>query len=164
MKHCIAGISAGVIALTIATSASASTASQREYKRGYADCAAGRWDDNQHGASYKKGCRAAEDKRDASGRGAAASHQAAPAAEQARSKAGGAYFAAGEVATIGGSASDAVDAIVLFDGLGRGGAVGRVGNGRLMTVDNCDGDWCHVRTFSGASAAGWIEKRYLRRK
>jgi hypothetical protein len=73
MKHCIAGISAGVIALTIATSASASTASQREYKRGYADCAAGRWDENQHGDSYKRGCRAAEDKRDAAGAGATAS-------------------------------------------------------------------------------------------
>ncbi len=55
----------------IATGAFASTASQREYKRGYADCAAGRWDENQHGASSKEGCRAAEDKRDAGGAGAA---------------------------------------------------------------------------------------------
>jgi hypothetical protein len=62
MRHVIAA-AAGVIALTIATGASASTASQREYKRGYADCAAGRWDENQHGDSYKRGCRAAEDKR-----------------------------------------------------------------------------------------------------
>jgi hypothetical protein len=41
--------------------ANASAASQREYKRGYDDCAAGRYDQNQHGASHKKGCRAAED-------------------------------------------------------------------------------------------------------
>jgi hypothetical protein len=53
---------AGALAIALATPASASTASQREYKRGYADCAAGRYDQNQHGASYKKGCRAAEDK------------------------------------------------------------------------------------------------------
>lgn len=48
--------------LTFATGASALTASQREYKRGYADCSAGKYDQDQHGASYKKGCRAAEDK------------------------------------------------------------------------------------------------------
>jgi hypothetical protein len=73
MKFVIA-VAVSAVALTIAASASASTASQREYKRGYADCAAGKWDDNQHGESYKKGCRAAEDKRDAAG-------GAAPAAE-----------------------------------------------------------------------------------
>ena len=67
MKLCFAAVSAAVIALTVATSVSASTASQREYKRGYADCLAGRWDDNQHGASYKSGCRAAEDKKKAGG-------------------------------------------------------------------------------------------------
>lgn len=39
----------------------ASTASEREYQRGYHDCAQGRYDQNQHGESYKKGCRAAED-------------------------------------------------------------------------------------------------------
>lgn len=65
-----------ILVLTVATGAAASTASQREYKRGYADCAAGRWDENQHGESYKKGCRAAEDKRDA---GAAAATEGAPA-------------------------------------------------------------------------------------
>ncbi len=43
-------------------SAPASTVAQREYKRGYNDCLAGRWDENQHGESYKRGCRAAEDK------------------------------------------------------------------------------------------------------
>jgi hypothetical protein len=66
MKYVIA-VAVSAVALAIAASASASTASQREYKRGYADCAAGKWDDNQHGESYKKGCRAAEDKRDAAG-------------------------------------------------------------------------------------------------
>jgi hypothetical protein len=39
----------------------ASTASEREYQRGYNDCLHGRYDQNQHGESYKKGCRAAED-------------------------------------------------------------------------------------------------------
>jgi len=39
-----------------------------------------------------------------------------------------------------------------------------VGNGRLMTVDNCEGDWCHVRTTTGSSTAGWVESRYLRSK
>lgn len=74
--RCFGAASACV--LVFATGAWASSASQREYKRGYADCAAGRWDDNQHGASYKEGCRAAEDKRDA---GAAATEptKAAPA-------------------------------------------------------------------------------------
>lgn len=48
-------------ALTVATQASASSVSQREYKRGYNDCLQGKYDQNQHGASYKRGCRAAED-------------------------------------------------------------------------------------------------------
>jgi hypothetical protein len=39
----------------------ASTASEREYQRGYNDCSQGRYDQDQHGESYKKGCRAAED-------------------------------------------------------------------------------------------------------
>jgi hypothetical protein len=58
--------------------ASASTASQREYKRGYADCAAGRWDQDQHGASYKEGCAAAEAKRDAGGAAPAVGASTAP--------------------------------------------------------------------------------------
>jgi len=67
MKHRIVA-AAAVIALTLAgAGASASTASQREYKRGYADCTAGRWDENQHGESYKRGCRAAEDQRAGAG-------------------------------------------------------------------------------------------------
>jgi hypothetical protein len=39
----------------------ASTASEREYQRGYNDCSQGRYDQDRHGESYKKGCRAAED-------------------------------------------------------------------------------------------------------
>jgi hypothetical protein len=44
-----------------APAALASSASEREYQRGYNDCSQGRYDQNQHGESYKKGCRAAED-------------------------------------------------------------------------------------------------------
>jgi hypothetical protein len=77
---------------------------------------------------------------------------------------GAATFSAGQTVAIGGARSDAVDAVDLRDGPGRGGVVGRVGNGRLMTVDNCEGDWCHVRTTTGNAAAGWIESRYLRSK
>ncbi len=75
-----------------------------------------------------------------------------------------ASFSAGQTVAIGGARSDAVDAIELRDGPGRGGIAGRVGNGRLMTVDNCEGDWCHVRTMTGSAAAGWVEARYLRSK
>lgn len=67
------------LALFFAASAFASTASQREYKRGYADCTAGKWDENQHGESYKKGCRAAEDKRNAAGGAASAAEGSAAA-------------------------------------------------------------------------------------
>jgi hypothetical protein len=77
---------------------------------------------------------------------------------------GAASFSAGQTVAIGGARSDAVDAVELRDGPGRGGVVGRVGNNRLMTVDNCEGDWCHVRTMTGSSAAGWVESRYLRSK
>ena len=78
---------------------SASTASQREYKRGYADCIAGRWDENQHGASYKKGCRAAEGKRGAGGSAAAtdaASGSPAAMLDKCRARAASAYKASGE--------------------------------------------------------------------
>lgn len=47
--------------LTFVGVANASSVSQREYKRGYNDCLKGQYDQNQHGASYKRGCRAAED-------------------------------------------------------------------------------------------------------
>ncbi len=78
MKFKIVSI-VSVLALTAATGAWASTASQREFKRGYADCAAGRWDQDQHGESYKKGCRAAEDKQKAGGTEAPAAAEQKPA-------------------------------------------------------------------------------------
>jgi hypothetical protein len=75
------------LALAIAGAASASSASQREYKRGYADCSAGRYDQDQHGDSYKKGCRAAEDKKGGSGGSAAAPADASlPASTSAAAK------------------------------------------------------------------------------
>jgi hypothetical protein len=84
MKHRIVA-AAAVIALTFAgASASASTASQREYKRGYADCKAGRWDENQHGESYKRGCRAAEDQRAGAGAGAGVGAETATGAGAAK--------------------------------------------------------------------------------
>jgi hypothetical protein len=57
-------ISTVAVAILITASAPAgfaSTASEREYQRGYNDCSQGRYDQDQHGESYKKGCRAAED-------------------------------------------------------------------------------------------------------
>ena len=57
----IAIVGAAALAAAIAPSVFASTASEREYQRGYNDCLHGRYDQNQHGESYKKGCRAAED-------------------------------------------------------------------------------------------------------
>lgn len=47
-------------AYSFAGPATAGTVSEREYKRGYADCLRGSYDQWQHGASYKRGCRAAE--------------------------------------------------------------------------------------------------------
>lgn len=83
MKHRIIA-AAAVIVLTLAgAGALASTASQREYKRGYADCTAGRWDENQHGESYKRGCRAAEDQRAGAGAGAGAATSPADGASPA---------------------------------------------------------------------------------
>jgi hypothetical protein len=49
------------LGIAAAPAAFAAKASEREYQRGYNDCSHGRYDQNQHGASYKKGCRAAED-------------------------------------------------------------------------------------------------------
>ncbi|HMQ57413.1 MAG TPA: hypothetical protein PKE65_02590 [Rhizobiaceae bacterium] len=53
----------GVCAIAVlgAQTAQASTVSEREYKRGYNDCLRGEYDQDRHGASYKRGCRAAED-------------------------------------------------------------------------------------------------------
>lgn len=70
MKHAIIAVT-GVGVLLLAGSAlatPASSVSAREYRRGYADCSAGRWDEYQHAESYKRGCRAAEEKRGDVGR------------------------------------------------------------------------------------------------
>lgn len=53
-------LAAGILAATL-TAAQASSVSEREYKRGYNDCLRGEYDQDQHGASYKRGCRAAEE-------------------------------------------------------------------------------------------------------
>jgi hypothetical protein len=59
MKSVLAFV-AGLAAFVGATPSSAFTATQREFRRGYVDCARGRFDPDQHGESYKRGCRAAE--------------------------------------------------------------------------------------------------------
>lgn len=58
------------LALAVLASAGAAHAagvSEREYKRGYNDCLKGEYDAEQHGASYKRGCRAAEESGKTSG-------------------------------------------------------------------------------------------------
>jgi hypothetical protein len=57
----ISTVAVAILITTTATSGFASSASEREYKRGYNDCLHGRYDQDRHGESYKKGCRAAED-------------------------------------------------------------------------------------------------------
>ncbi|MCO5763625.1 MAG: hypothetical protein NHG36_19350 [Chromatiaceae bacterium] len=57
----ISTIAVTILITAAAPAGFASTASEREYQRGYNDCLHGRYDQNQHGESYKKGCRAAED-------------------------------------------------------------------------------------------------------
>jgi hypothetical protein len=47
--------------LAFAGAAQAAGVSEREYKRGYNDCLRGEYDTEQHGSSYKRGCRAAEE-------------------------------------------------------------------------------------------------------
>jgi hypothetical protein len=73
-------LAVAVLITAAAPAGFASTASEREYQRGYNDCLHGRYDQNQHGESYKKGCRAAED----------GQKSAAPSAEHAPAKTGGA--------------------------------------------------------------------------
>ena len=73
--------------------ASASTVAQREYKRCYNDCLAGRFDQEQHGASYKKGCRAAEDKRDAKPAATGPANSADSMMSKCRARAAAAYKA-----------------------------------------------------------------------
>ena len=73
-----------IILASSSNAAWASAVSQREYNRGYADCVAGRFDQDRHGVSYKAGCRAAENKRDAEEAAAQASSETGAAAEAAR--------------------------------------------------------------------------------
>ncbi len=60
MKKYIAAIALIAGVLSVTTVANAASVSEREYKRGYNDCLVGEYDQNQHGSSYKRGCRAAE--------------------------------------------------------------------------------------------------------
>jgi hypothetical protein len=106
------------------------------------------WGRNMQGIWVDKGCRG--------------QFKFTPSGSSAPSADSGTSFGAGQVVVVTGASSDALDAVALTDGPGRGGVVGRVGNDRLMTVDNCDGDYCHVRTTTGESTAGWISKRNLR--
>jgi hypothetical protein len=57
----ISMLAGAILMIASAPAALASTASEREYQRGYNDCLHGRYDQDQHGESYKKGCRAAEE-------------------------------------------------------------------------------------------------------
>jgi hypothetical protein len=54
-------IIAGLALIAMSSFAQATSVSEREYKRGYKDCLVGQYDQYQHGASYKRGCRAAEE-------------------------------------------------------------------------------------------------------
>jgi hypothetical protein len=57
----ISTLAVAILFTAAAPAGFASSASEREYQRGYNDCLHGRYDQDQHGESYKKGCRAAED-------------------------------------------------------------------------------------------------------
>lgn len=61
MKTLLTAMTLAIGALVLTEAANASSVSEREYKRGYNDCLRGEYDQNQHGASYKRGCRAAEE-------------------------------------------------------------------------------------------------------
>lgn len=67
MKKVLPGLLLGLGVLALTATAQASTVSEREYKRGYNDCLRGEYDQDQHGASYKRGCRAAENSGKSSG-------------------------------------------------------------------------------------------------
>jgi len=54
-------VAIAILFVATAPAALAASASEREYQRGYNDCQHGRYDQDQHGESYKRGCRAAED-------------------------------------------------------------------------------------------------------
>ena len=57
----LSSLALAVLITAAAPAALASSASEREYQRGYNDCSQGRYDQDRHGESYKKGCRAAEE-------------------------------------------------------------------------------------------------------
>lgn len=141
MKYVVAAV---ILALSMATAASAKTsASQREYKRGYADCMAGRWDENQHGASYKKGCRAAEDKRGAAGgavQGQDSGAAAAPSSrmpsknEQACLRRVTQVTKNGDVVLLSSETSEANDSVIIGVGANRAKWRCLVKNGRVAEV------------------------------
>jgi hypothetical protein len=60
MRTIFLGLAAASLTFAMVGTSFAASVSEREYKRGYADCLKGAYDQNQHGASYKRGCRAAE--------------------------------------------------------------------------------------------------------
>jgi type II secretory pathway pseudopilin PulG len=76
-------VASAILFTAAASTAMASTVAEREYQRGYDDCSQGRYDQNQHGESYKKGCRAAEDHQ----KSGAPSAKQAPATTKPASKA-----------------------------------------------------------------------------
>jgi hypothetical protein len=67
MNKLLVTLALATSALAFAGAAKATTVSEREYNRGYNDCLRGEYDQNQHGASYKRGCRAAEESGKATG-------------------------------------------------------------------------------------------------
>jgi hypothetical protein len=60
MKNLLTLVTIACGMVVMAAGAQAASVSEREYRRGYNDCLVGNYDQNQHGASYKRGCRAAE--------------------------------------------------------------------------------------------------------
>lgn len=132
-------MTAGIVVLASVSGAGASTASQREYKRGYKDCLAGRWDENQHGASYKKGCRAAEDKRNAAG-GATPATAEKPSSrmptknEQVCLQAVSQQTRNGDVVLLGSETSEANDSVIVGVGPNRARWRCLVKNGAVSDV------------------------------
>lgn len=61
MKSLLGLLVSSTLVLSCTMPAMAASVSEREYKRGFDDCSRGDYDQNQHGSSYKRGCRAAED-------------------------------------------------------------------------------------------------------
>jgi len=60
LRHTIAA-AFGLVALAFGVAAPAAASPySREYHRGYRDCLAGRFDEEQHSHAYRRGCRAAE--------------------------------------------------------------------------------------------------------